>query len=342
MATKDRAAQSPTCLVGIGDLLEGLTAFDISSLFNGDLPWLARVASLLVLPFAHEDLAILLGGYLVVNDVMPAAIVAAAIYVGIVASDFALYGLGAAARSVPWLSRFAREGRGHRFGDILKRNVFAMVAFCRVVPGVVFFAFVACGWARVSLWRFSLASLSISALYLPLMLYLVIVFGDALDERMGLWAWPMLLVAFTATSFARKRIFAFADAAKAGPADAVVAGHKGMPALVRGDRKVALAERIPPLLFYLPLVLNWIRLGLRHRCLTLPTVANPTIPTGGMWGESKSDYLVDVDPAERKWIADFVVLKRNPGPLAEDVARARQALHGAALAFPLVAKPDIG
>ena len=131
-----------------------------------------------------------------------------------VASDFALYGIGAAARHVPWLSRYAVDDRVRRFGDTLKRNVFGLVALCRVVPGVVFVAFIACGWTRVSLARFTAASLIISALYLPLMLYLVIVFGDALDDRIGLWAWPMLFLAIAATSFARKRVFAFRDAAE--------------------------------------------------------------------------------------------------------------------------------
>jgi hypothetical protein len=99
-----------------------------------------------------------------------------------------------------------------RFGDTLKRNVSGLVALCRVVPGVVFVAFVACGWTRVSLARFTAASLIVSAFYLPLMLYLVIVFGDALDDHLGLWAWPML-VAFAATNFARKRGFSFRETA---------------------------------------------------------------------------------------------------------------------------------
>ena len=134
-----------------------------------DLSWFAKITSLMVLPFAHEDLAIILGGYIIVNDLMPVSLVALSIYGGMVASDFALYGIGAAARHVPWLSRYAVDHRVHRFSDTLKRNVFGLVAFCRVVPGVVFVAFVACGWARVPLARFTAASLIISALYLPLM-----------------------------------------------------------------------------------------------------------------------------------------------------------------------------
>jgi hypothetical protein len=105
-----------------------------------------------------------------------------------------------------------------------------------------------------------------------------------------------------------------------------------------------MAERIPPGLFYVPLVFNWIRLGIRHRSLTLPTAANPTIFTGGMWGESKSSYFFDVGLAERKWIADFVVVKRNAGAssLADDIERADNARADAGLGFPLIAKPDIG
>jgi membrane protein DedA with SNARE-associated domain len=105
----------------------------------------ARITSLIVLPFAHEDLAIILGGYIIVNHLMPVSLVGLSIYGGMVASDFALYGIGAAARHVPWLSRYAVDDRVRRFGDKLKRNVFGLVALCRVVPGVVFVAFVACG-----------------------------------------------------------------------------------------------------------------------------------------------------------------------------------------------------
>ncbi len=301
---------------------------------------------MLVLPFAHEDLAIIFGGYIVVNDLMPVGLVAASIYGGMVASDFALYGIGAAARRVPWLSRFAVDERVRRFGETLKRNVFGLVALCRVVPGVVFVAFVACGWTRVSLARFTAASLVVSALYLPLMLYLVIVFGDALDNHLGLWAWPILFVAVAATSFARKRVFAFGKASEPEAAGEAVlpATCFGMPPLAHADRKVAKAERIPPLLFYAPLAINWFRLGLRYRSLTLPTAANPKIFTGGMWGESKSSYFFDVAPAMRKWIADFVVVERSAGAgnLRADIDRAACALAEAGLDFPLIAKPDIG
>jgi membrane protein DedA with SNARE-associated domain len=326
-------------------LLEFLAA--VLDIAPGDLSWFAKVASLIFLPFAHEDLAIILGGYLIVNDMMPTVLVALCLYAGMVGGDFALYGLGAAARHVPWLKRYAVDGRVRYLGDTLKRNVFSVVAVCRVIPGIVFVAFVACGWARVSLLRFTAATLIVSALYLPLMLYLVIVFGDALEDHMGLWAWPILFAALLATALVRKRVFALVSPGKQAESasePAIVYGHRGMPELTLGDRKLAVAERIPPMLFYFPLILSWIGFGLRHRSFTLPTAANPKIFTGGMWGESKSDYLTDIGARERKFIADFTVIRRGAGPhsIDDDLARATVALQENGITFPFIAKPDIG
>jgi hypothetical protein len=126
--------------------------------------------------------------------------------------------------------------------------------------------------------------------------------------------------------------------------DAGFASHRGMPLLSRDERRVARAERIPPLLFYLPLALSWIGHGLRYRSLTLPSAVNPKIPTGGMWGESKSLYLDQVGANERGWIADFIVRRRGAGTeaLQSDCDAALRALSEAGIGFPLVAKPDIG
>jgi membrane protein DedA with SNARE-associated domain len=195
-----------------------------------DFAWLAKFLSLLFLPFAHEDLAIILGGYIVVNELMPLGMVAAIIYVGMVVSDFALYGIGAGARSLSWLSRWAVDDSVKNFSDALKRNLFGLVALCRVVPGVVFIAMVACGWTRVPLGRFTMASLVVSALYLPLMLYLVIVFGDALDDHVGLWTWPFLLCLVVMAGFMRYRVFMLREYVPAAGTAKVLLRRRQLPA----------------------------------------------------------------------------------------------------------------
>lgn len=323
----------------------GFAGFE--SLATLDYSELAQLVSLLVLSFAHEDLAIILGAYLISSDALPVVLVGTSIYGGMVASDFALYGLGVGARRLPWLNRYV-GGRVRRFSESLKRNVFGLVALCRVVPGIVFVAFVACGWGRVPLSRFVAASLVVSAFYLPLTLYLTITFGDALDDQIGWLAWPSLLAVLVVAGIARQRVFAFGDTveldAAAPLAAASAQGHRGMPALTASDCRVAPAEKIPPALFYAPLVLSWIWLGIRHRSLTLPSAANPNIPTGGMWGEAKSDYFGGITAPERAAIAPYAVLVRGEhgASVTKDCARALQLMAAQDLAFPLIAKPDIG
>ena len=222
----------------------------MSYFFEQDYSWLAQFVSLWVLPFAHEDLAIIFGGYMVVNKLMPVGLVAAVIYCGMVASDFALYGIGAGARRLPWLNRLAVNERVRSFGETLKRNLFGLFALCRLVPGVVFFAFIACGWSRVSLLQFTVGSLVVSALYLPLMLYLVVFFGDTLDDYAGAWTWPFLLSVLVAVGFVRRQVFFFqkmSDPADARLRDDTPAStdNRAMWSLNDLSRKAGLLNRRP-------------------------------------------------------------------------------------------------
>jgi membrane protein DedA with SNARE-associated domain len=299
-----------------------------------DYSWLAQLFSLLLLPFAYEDLAVIVGAYVVVNGIMSVGLVALYIYAGMVASDFALYGIGAGARRLPWLRRFAVDDRVRNFAATLKRNLFGIVALCRVVPGVVFVPFVACGWARVPLARFTAASLIVSALYLPLMLCIAIFFGDTLDSRVGWWTWPFLVCMMLAIGFLRRQVFNFQEDTPARPAK-----------LARRDiRKTAANNRVPLGLIYLPLMASWMGFAAKYRSLTLPIIANPRHSRGAIWGESKSALLLDVAGPERRHVAESVAVIRSAGhrTLFADLERARRLLCGAGLAFPLVAKPDIG
>lgn len=93
-------------------------------------------------------------------------------------------------------------------------------------------------------------------------------------------------------------------------------------------------ERLPKWLLCLPLVLHWMLLALRHRSLTLPSAANPGIPTGGLAGEGKLECLALIPPALHPWVAPTAAVP--PGSVAEAVRLA------AGLAFPIIAKPDRG
>ncbi len=99
----------------------------------------------------------------------------------------------------------------------------------------------------------------------------------------------------------------------------------------------------PAPLFYAPVVACWLWQALRHGSLTLPSIANPLMEFGGLCGESKVRQFDAMGPEGKRWLAPYVSIERGgPEALAEDLARLRRLAEAAGLAFPLVAKPDIG
>jgi hypothetical protein len=101
---------------------------------------------------------------------------------------------------------------------------------------------------------------------------------------------------------------------------------------------VSFFEFWPGWLFYLPIVIQWLALGLRHWCWSLPTAANPRIVTGGLCGESKISILEQSTGDAASLIALAVGVVSDPG----SAGRAEAAMRGAGLDWPVVAKPDIG
>jgi hypothetical protein len=98
-------------------------------------------------------------------------------------------------------------------------------------------------------------------------------------------------------------------------------------------------ERIPKWLNLAPMVLQWCWLGLRHGSLTLPSAVNPAITAGGLVGDTKSEYFACMGPHARSKVAPYAMLR----VAGDDVlAVALSAMRDAGLAFPVVAKPDLG
>jgi membrane protein DedA with SNARE-associated domain len=310
--------------------------------------WVAESLALFLIPFVHEDVAIVGAAALIVDQAIPVTLAFASLYTGIVLSDFAVYGCGVLARRSKRVNKWIAGPRMGNVGDWLCRHIIRVVALSRFVPGLLFPAFIACGLYRVPFMRFAAATMAAAALYAPAMLALAILLGEAAVERFGVWAWWVLLGVGGLLALLRCRRSNWSMLARmAESGDAPLAAprigrsHRGMPALNWLRRGVAFAERIPVPLFYIPIGAQWLWLGLRHRSLTLPTAADPLIEAGGMWGESKSACLRLAGPGARDWIAPFTAVRCSGEPEA-DLAQALAALDAAGLSFPIVVKPDIG
>ena len=120
--------------------------------------------------------------------------------------------------------------------------------------------------------------------------------------------------------------------------------HQGMPALEQGGPPVSFFEFWPMWAFYPPVMAYVAWLMLRYRGLLLPTVANPSFPGGGFYGESKAEILTLAMTHVPEWVAPFVTVDRPLGdqPVDDEAEAALATLCDAGLLLPVVAKPDLG
>ncbi len=103
--------------------------------------------------------------------------------------------------------------------------------------------------------------------------------------------------------------------------------------------RVGAFERLPKWLNLVPMVAQWIWLGIRHGSVTLPSSANPHITAGGLVGDTKSEYFACMGALARSRVADFVMIHAQG---AASLPLAMKTVRDANMEFPLVAKPDLG
>ena len=127
---------------------------------------------------------------------------------------------------------------------------------------------------------------------------------------------------------------------------AVVPDHSyvtpGMPPLDSSAKAVSFFEFWPVWLMYGPVVLQWLALSLYYRSLSLPLIANPNMPSSGMVGFSKSDFLAQAQASSRSWILPWVTHTVSQEPVASQLAQLVRRMIDAGLSFPVVGKPDMG
>jgi hypothetical protein len=120
------------------------------------------------------------------------------------------------------------------------------------------------------------------------------------------------------------------------PAAARSTATEGVPP--RAGRRSTL-ERMPKWLICVPLTCQWLALALRHGSATLPSSANPSITAGGLIGEGKLEYFRGMGPIARAVTANHCAISTGSTLTG---AQLDQHLSRAGLAFPLIAKPDLG
>ena len=296
---------------------------------------LALVLVLLALAtLLSEDLACVAAGVLAARGSVPFVPAMIACYLGIIAGDQLLYLLGrtvgrAVVRLPPMSWLLSQEKLDHA-AHWFERHGLRVVLTSRFIPGSRFPTYVAAGVLRAGFVRFAGYLAIAGALWTPGLVgasYLAAKSGRTLVEWLPGASWPWALVGVVGLVILAR----------------IVSGlltHRGRRHLLGLWLRWTRWEFWPMWLFYPPVALYVLWLGLKHRSLTLFTAADPGIPLGGVVGESKSAILAALGQGDPR-----VAITRTIGaevPVEERLPLAERTMDEAGLRYPVICKPDVG
>jgi membrane protein DedA with SNARE-associated domain len=287
---------------------------------------------LAVSTLGSEDLACIAAGLLVARGSLGFTEATFACGLGIFFGDLMLYFAGRFGRSslhrapMRWIVNIKALGRSQRW---FARRGALVILLSRFVPGTRLPTYVAAGVLRMPVLWFTVNLLVPVALWTPFLVGSSRFLGEgffATFEQFQRYALPgfaaFLITVWLLLSLGQN-LFTW----------------KGRRLLVGRWRRLRHWEFWPLWLFYPPVVLHILRLGLRYKCATLFTAANPGIPAGGGFiGESKATILKCLDP---RWVASFAELPATHS-LDERLTVVRDFQKRHNLAYPIVLKPDQG
>lgn len=283
--------------------------------------------------FLSEDGACITAGVLVAEGRLALLPAILACFVGIFFGDLLLYIVGRlfgrAALRRPPLRWVLGEDSLQRAGDWLARNGAAMVFIARFTPGARLPTYFTAGVLRTPVRKFLGYFLLAAAVWTPLIVSVAAGLGLPFVHSDFLGRQPLsikLLVGGAA-------IFVLAKLAEK------LLTYRGRRSLVGWWKRKLRWEFWSPYVFYPPVVLYVLYLGLRYRNFTLFTAANPAMPAGGFLGEEKHEILAALAGA-KPWMPLFTLI-----PVGTPYARVEQAeafLREHQLSYPVVLKPDAG
>lgn len=292
------------------------------------LPATTLPAAIIIGTFILEDATTILVGILAAAGYVAVPVALVSLYVGIILGDYGLYAAGRLANIWPLARRFAEQQGVRGLGAWIRNRPAVTVFWVRFVPGLRLPIYTASGFFQASFGRFALAVVAATLIWTSGLFAAAFTFGSATTKLLGEWRWVIAFIAvlallITARLNARRRL-------------------RGEPGAVVRPPEVSAFEFAPGYLFYFPVALYWSWLALRYRSIALPTLANPSIFTGGLCGESKSDVLGLLGPEGRAHLAPFVTASFAGGDAVHAADDAVAAMKQAGIDFPVVAKPDIG
>ncbi|MEJ2475286.1 MAG: VTT domain-containing protein [Desulfobacterales bacterium] len=320
--TSDASPLKPSSALFLGKRIEGADGLVMTMI-------LIALATLV-----SEDLTCIGAGLMAARGVIGLTPAVAASFTGIFVGDILLYLAGRfigqpALRHPPlkWLIKRDDVARASRwFAD--KGAVIVLTS--RFLPGSRLPTYFSAGMLGADFRRFSLYLGLAAALWTPILVGTSSLVGHQmfayfdLFKQYGIW---VLLATVLLLWLILKTVVP-------------VFSSRGRRLLLSSWRRKTRWEFWSPTVFYLPVAVYVLWLGIKHRSLTLFTAANPGIPDGGFIGESKSRILEQLQDRD-EFVARFDVIPADM-TISAKIERAKEFMHRNGGGFPVVLKPDAG
>ena len=158
---------------------------------------LVIAGTLFLIPFIHEDIAIIAAALLVAQHRLSIDLAFASVFLGMVGRDLLLYGLGTLARHNALARRYLIRPRVQQLGSWLEGRMMWVILVGRVVPGLMFPTYIAIGWFNLPFPRYLLCTTLLSIAYLPVVFAIVYLLGSAAFSHLGNWTWLIAAVPIT-------------------------------------------------------------------------------------------------------------------------------------------------
>lgn len=296
-------------------------------------PALLASTAIILLSFVSEDAATISSALSIFGGPIAWPLGFLSCFLGIWAGDLGLYGLarfvGKPVLHSRLLMRFVDAATVERCQRTFVRNSSRTLFVSRFIPGTRLPTYVAAGLISMPVCRFAFVT-GIAALF-----WISGIF--ALTKLFGSQA--LVWFTFVQSKFAAVVLTTLLLVGAILFARRILAPSVRLR-LTTMARRWCRWEFWPAWLFYIPVGVWYAWLAFRNRSFTLPTAANPGMPTGGFVGESKFDILKQLQDANADLVAETFLLE---GWTTTDRLLSLDRLcqeHN--IALPFILKPDVG
>ncbi len=165
-----------------------------------DDPWFIAT-QLAISTFILEDVSTITAAILVVENKISWELGLLAVYMGIILGDIGLYYLGYFAHYLNWAHRLIEKKGVSEAKHWLDKNIYGAVIAARFVPGLRLPTYSACGFFKLSFWKFFLATGGAGSIWTGGLFFVTIKFGEHFWQTLGIWRWVVAFIAIISIIF---------------------------------------------------------------------------------------------------------------------------------------------